>query len=284
VFRDDEFKGKANVVKESRTGSVLETVSWPMYGVLRRTMRRLFWAVLSRTAKGKKIRVRLASGDAFVVRVGDQISRFVYEQGCHEPELASKLMPFIKPGMTVFDVGANIGCYTVLMARLVGPSGSVHAFEINENVIDLLEENIRVSGVNNVTIVRKAVARTSGEAEFLVPGTGDEGEGSLRKSDRYVAASVIKVPTISLDDYVYESGIKSVDVIKIDVEGGEYEAFEGANTLLGRRVKPVIMFEALDTACNSFGITWLDVLENLRSRGYRIHQGDTCNFFATPLE
>lgn len=183
--------------------------------------------------------------------------------------------------MTVFDIGANIGYYTTLMARRVGPEGTIHAFEINENVIDLLEENIRLANVHNVRVVKRAVAKTTGQRDFFVPRAGDESEGSLTKSGRYEAANIVRVPSVSLDDYVAENKITRVGFIKIDVEGAEYEAFEGATNLLSN-AKPAIMFEALDTACMNFGVNWLDVVEKLRSFGYRIHQGDTANFFATP--
>jgi hypothetical protein len=94
---------------------------------------------------------------------------------------------------------------------------------------------------------------------------------------------VVKVKTVSIDDYVHEHGIQRVDCIKIDVEGAEYEAFQGATKLLSSKDKPVIMFEALDSACVNFGVTWYQVVKQVSEFGYRIHQGDTANFLATPL-
>jgi len=266
----------------TRKYSTLEVEPCSVNGFMSRLTKKVSWNVLNRVVKGRKLKARLFSGDPFLVRVGDQISRQIFYQGCHEPQLTSLLLPFIGPGMTVLDVGANIGYYTVLMARRVGPGGIVHSFEINENVLDLLEENIRFANVGNVKIARRAVARTSGEVEFFVPRAGDEAEGSLKKSERYDAANTVKVPSVSLDQYVEENAIKRVHFFKIDVEGAEYEAFEGAKNLLSSKTKPVIMFEALDTACMNFGVNWLDVVEKVKSFGYRIHQADAANYFATP--
>src|SRR5215813_12941567 len=165
-----------------RKYSTLETEPCAVNGFMNRVTKKISWQLLSRVSKGKKLQARLFSGHPFFVRIGDQISRQIFYQGCHEPHLTSLLLPFIGPGMTVFDVGANIGYYTVLMARRVGPAGMVHSFEINENVIDLLEENIRLAKVQNVKIARRAVARSSGQVEFFVPREGDEAEGSLKKS------------------------------------------------------------------------------------------------------
>jgi FkbM family methyltransferase len=266
----------------NRKYSTLDVEPCPINGVVERAARKISWDALNYMVRGKKLKVRLSSGDSFIVRVGDQISRSVFSYGCYEPHLTSLVLPFLKPGMTVFDIGANIGYYTVLMARRVGPAGIVHAFEINEKVIDLLEENVQFANVGNVKIVKRAVAKTTGQREFFVPAAGDEAEGSLKKSERYEAVTTVKVPSVSLDDYIQEKQIEKVDFIKIDVEGAEYEVFEGARNLLSSNEKPVIMFEALDSVCMNFGVNWLDVVEKLKSFGYRIHQGDTANYFATP--
>lgn len=267
----------------NRQCSTLDVEPCPINGLMERVTKKLSWKVFNHVLKGKKLKVRLFSGDPFIVRVGDQLSGEIFYHGCHEPQLTSLLLPFLSPGMTVFDIGANIGYYTVLMARRIGPAGMVHSFEINENVIDLLEENIRSANVGNVKIVKRAVASTTGQRQFFVPHAGDEGEGSLNKSNRYEPSKTVKVSSVSLDDYVEENKIKKVDFIKIDVEGAEYEVFEGAKNLLSSNDKPVVMFEALDTACMNFGVNWLDVVEKLKSFGYRIHQGDAANFFATPI-
>ena len=266
-----------------RRYSTLESEYSPVDGFLKRAMSKVAWQALCQVVPGRKLSVKLASGQSFKVRVGDQVSRMIFENGAYEPQLTSLLLPFIKPGMTVFDIGANIGYYTVLLARRVGHQGAVHAFEINDKVLDVLEENVRMAHLTNVTVVKKAITKTTGEAEFFLPREGDEAEGSLRKSDRYDALSVVKVKTVSIDDYVHEHGIQRVDFIKIDVEGAEYEAFQGATKLLSSKDKPVIMFEALDSACVNFGVTWYQVVKQVSEFGYRIHQGDTANFLATPL-
>ncbi len=269
--------------KMARRYSTLESEHCPVDGFLSRAFSKAAWQALCRIAPGRKLTVKLASGQTLWVRVGDQVSRTIFENGSYEPQLTSLLLPFIKPGMTVFDIGANIGYYTVLMGRRVGPQGAVHAFEINERVLDLLEDNVRIAHLTNVTVVKKAVTKTTGEAEFFLPRDGDEAEGSLRKNNRYDAIKAVTVNTISIDDYIREREISHVDLIKIDVEGAESEAFQGATKLLSSKVKPVIMFEALDSACVNFGVTWYEVVKQVKDFGYRIHQGDTANFVATPL-
>lgn len=281
--RTHAVSGAHELRTSRRSYSTLESEYCPDDGFLKRTISRVAWTALCHVLPGKELSVRLASGQSFKVRVGDQVSRMIFENGAYEPQLTSLLLPLLKPGMTVFDIGANIGYYTVMMARRIGHHGAVHAFEINDKVLSLLEDNIRMANLTNVTVVKKAVTKTTGEAEFFLPHEGDEAEGSLRKSHRYDAVGVLKVMTVSIDDYICEHGIPRVDLIKIDVEGAEYEAFEGAKQLLSSKNKPMIMFEALDSACVNFGVTWDQVVRQVKDFGYRIHQGDTANFLAIPL-
>lgn len=265
-----------------RSYSDLAVEHFRAYGIFRRILAKYCWGLRTRFARGKKITICTASGRRFRIRIGDQISQILYLQGVYEPQLSSFLAPLLKQGMTVFDIGANIGYYSIMMAERVGSHGHVHCFEINKALVDVLTDNIALAGVNNVRIVEKAVAEKAGTASFHVPALGDEGEGSIRESRRYKAEGVVEVETITLDQYVQENGIENVDLIKIDIEGGELLAFNGAQKLLTSKTRPIIMFEALDTACVNFGSTWLDTVELIKNFGYRIYQADTANYIALP--
>src|SRR6266446_1087723 len=158
---------------------------YPINGLINRGLRRLIWPLICRVAARKTFRTRLVNGRPFLIRANDQISKAIFELGCYEPELLSLLLPQVQPGMTVLDIGANIGYYSALLSQLVGPSGKVHAFEINESVIEVLERNIRLTCLANICLVKKAVGKVSGHADFYAPSAGSEMEGSLRESRRY---------------------------------------------------------------------------------------------------
>jgi FkbM family methyltransferase len=130
----------------------------------------------------------------------------------------------LRPGQTVVDVGANIGLMTMLMARAVGPSGKVFAFEPGPRSFYLLQKNIRANGYTNVTAERAAVADNSGETELQVCGTG-ESDNRLRG----VAADprgyyTVKTKVVVLDEYLKG---QRIDFVKIDAQGSEYRILKG---------------------------------------------------------
>jgi FkbM family methyltransferase len=161
--------------------------------------------------------------------------------GTHEPELQESLAPFIKPGLTVFDVGANIGFFAIATGNLVGATGKVVAFEPNPNVCVRLKENLELNGLGvRVIIEQCAVGDFDGTAEFCFALTHQQG----RFSDLpYVpkGAQTIPVPCRKIDSYVASTELIP-DVLIIDVEHAEGRALRGMKSVL-QRYKPLIFIE-----------------------------------------
>lgn len=150
--------------------------------------------------------------------------------GTYERDTVKVLQRLVKPGMTVVDVGACVGFYTLLTARLVGPNGRVYAFEPNPRVFALLCRNIeenRYQGV--VRPIPKAVSNRKGWIQLYIPRHTDE--ASLYSEDPTGAESV-EVETIVLGEFFAEEGWPEVHIIKIDVEGAEVEVLEGMRELV----------------------------------------------------
>lgn len=267
---------------QQRTLSQLPTQTIPVFNRLQRLRASARWTLLERTKPGAIIKARLADGHTMWLKVGDQISHHIFVNGVHESTATSTILPFVTPDMVILDIGANVGYYSLLFAQRTGPRGRVYAFEINPAVLDVLERNVSTSGLDNLETVRLAVSDEDGTVDFFVPKPGDEGEGSLRESTRYDAEQVMQVRATTIDHFLEEHAIDRVDLIKIDIEGGESAAFAGAHRLLSSTHRPIIMFEALDSACANFGIDWLGVLDQVRGYGYVIHQVDGGNFIAVP--
>ncbi len=164
-----------------------------------------------------------------------------YYLGTHEPDLQEGLPRYIKPGMTVFDIGANIGFFAIAAANLVGQTGKVVAFEPNPTVVARLQENVQLNGLaDRLKIEQSAVGDFDGTAEFCFTLTHLQG----RFADLpYVpqGAESTPVPCRTIDSYVASAELVP-DIVVMDVEHAEGRALRGMREVL-RRYKPLVFIE-----------------------------------------
>ena len=160
----------------------------------------------------------------FRMRVDWQLHRsFAY--GSWEPEVVRSIQAHVHSGTRVLDIGAQSGFYSLLLSRLVGPAGTVFAFEPLPANFRILEENLRLNSIQNVMIRREAVSDFSGNTSFDFPR--EEVSliaGPLLASDNL---GTFQVPAISLDEFVRQTG-GPIHFIKMDVEGAETAVLRGA--------------------------------------------------------
>ncbi len=169
--------------------------------------------------------------------------------------------------MTVLDIGANLGVYTILSALKVGPTGAVHAFEPVPQLHDYLSESVRRSGFENVHLNRLGLGDQSGQVSIYCLSSPYGGGHSLAPSPK--PSRQIDARCIRLDDYITEKQVERVDFLKIDIEGGELAAFKGAGSLLSRTDAPMIQCELSDRLCHRWGHQARDVKQYLWELGYR---------------
>lgn len=160
-----------------------------------------------------------------------------YLLGTSEPELQEVFARYVRPGSVVYDVGANVGFYTVLAARLAGLTGRVVAFEPFPATAEAARHNARLNGFAHVTVVESAVADAPGE-EWLATGTGPV--TSRLTPDRSLAGRL--VPVTSLDAFLASSDEPPPDFVKVDVEGAEERVLRGMRETL-RRHRPLVLCE-----------------------------------------
>jgi FkbM family methyltransferase len=144
--------------------------------------------------------------------------------GTYERHMQRLFRERIRPGAIVFDVGANVGFFTLLASKLAGDSGRVYAFEPLPRNLDFLERHVRLNDLANVYVEALAVAATSGEAHFRVAQHASMG-GLAEGGD-------LRVVTASLDDLIASGHVARPDFIKMDIEGAESDALRGAARLL----------------------------------------------------
>jgi FkbM family methyltransferase len=185
---------------------------------------------------------------------------FLY--GTFEISETRLVQALLRPGMTFVDVGANIGYYTLMAARLVGSAGVVHAFEPHAPMRHKLEENVGRNGFENVVLHPEALARETGEVAFYATAwDANQGISSILPGAGRTA--VRKVPSLTLDDFVAGLGPRPVDLIKMDIEGAEIFAIQGGRHALSRADAPPLIFEAAELA---------PVAHELHDLGYKIRR------------
>jgi FkbM family methyltransferase len=165
---------------------------------------------------------------------------------------------YLKPGMTFVDVGANIGSHTVHGARLVMPEGKVFSFEADPDTFKLLAANLRLNGVVNTILFNQCVSDKCGPVVFNVNAN------SARSSLLRPGSSQISLSASTLDRLL-PPGLQ-VDLLKIDVEGGDYLVLKGARKIFESRPPRVVVIEA--TSCKT------EIKDFLLSYGYRLYQFD----------
>lgn len=219
---------------------------------------------------GKKL-VRSRYGFLFNADLIDWLGQYVYVAGTYEPATASVIAKLLKPGDSFFDVGANVGFFTLLAASRVGKTGKVNSFEPVPSVRSSLESNIAVNGFGNVTVHAKAVSNSSGTVVINEGPTDHKGLSSMRPLDS--ASGQHKIDAVALDDIADSLG--KVQLIKIDVEGAELLALQGMTKLL-KRDRPFIVIEFTDSFLKSFGHSDAMLREFLTENGYTLWLiGDT---------
>lgn len=162
-----------------------------------------------------------------------------FAYGSWEPEVVDAVSRVVRPGMRVIDIGAHGGFYALLLAKLVGASGAVVAFEPLPANFRMLKENVAMNGLSNVTIERSAVCSHSGQFQLEVPDVDAAAlAGPMEDSEQTKAMTV---SCVSLDDYFSLQRVRT-DFIKMDVEGAEGDVLEGAKDIL-TLYHPTMMIE-----------------------------------------
>lgn len=137
-----------------------------------------------------------------------------------EPNQTHWFVRTVRPGDTVVDVGANVGYYTILAAKLAGPTGKVYAFEPDPTCVALLRKNVALNGLTNVIIEQKAVSNRPGKLKLFLSTENMGDHRTIDEGNR----NFVEVDAVTLDGYF--AG-KVVNVVKIDVQGFEAIVFDG---------------------------------------------------------
>ncbi len=171
--------------------------------------------------------------------------------------------------MTVFDIGADIGYYSLLLAKLVGPTGLVFSFEPIPKAKWYLDKNIEMNGLDNVRSFDFALFDEPGVACLEAPLTLSK----INLSKKKLSGKDIQVEMKVFDEWKAKGELNRVDLVKLDVEGAELNVLRGMKATLQNQ-KPAILVEVHSQELKSFGFSPSDLIEFLSEFGYQIDPVD----------
>ncbi|MCA1594270.1 MAG: FkbM family methyltransferase [Acidobacteria bacterium] len=206
----------------------------------------------------------------FACDLRDGIAREACFMGYYEPQETALVRALLRPCETFVDVGANWGYYTMLAADLVGVRGRVVAFEPHPALFSLLEKNIAANGLSWVTPLRVAIADREGEMNLAGFDEHGENSGVSRLTSEPVASLPnYRVATRRLEPLLDEQGIGAVDLLKMDIEGGEGLVLPTLGEGFARGRFRHVLLELHPSALGEQGIEPRELIKKILSYGYR---------------
>ena len=211
--------------------------------------------------------IRIPDGRHFKGNLWNMRYRALYWHRTHEPVETEIFRKLVRPGDVVLDVGANIGWYTTLAAKLVG-NGKVFAFEPIDVIANELRQNVSLNKLDNVTVEQMALTDSSGTGDIWLVDT-NWGLSSLRRPNAGPSTSY-SVGLKTLDDWAREKCIESIALIKCDIEGAEMLFLKGATVTI-HRFRPLMLLELNPEALHNFGFKPCDLLRLLSELRYHTY-------------
>ena len=210
--------------------------------------------------------------------------------GTYEMPVQEVLSRYLKSGNVFYDIGANVGFFTIFGAKIVGYGGKVYAFEPEAMNAATLRRNARLNNFAHVTVIEKAVSRTTGvEKLWLTEYCGSHtlapenpkgttvrtlSDNSSQQPESEIPSFLkikesITVNTVAIDDLLQQQEIEPPTLIKIDVEGAEIDVLQGMSRTL-KESKPIVIYEVDDENQEGLSNKRKRVNDFLLSYGYEI--------------
>lgn len=187
--------------------------------------------------------------------------------GVQELPLSAYLFKTIKPGNVLIDAGANIGYFTVLMGALCGPTGKVIAYEANPHLYQILMDNLSINYLHDrITVYTKAVYSKKTTLDFylcsrFMGNSSIYGHGEEYHKHYQDEIQKIKIEAEPLDIFIDK--FPHIDLIKMDIEGGEYQAFLGIEKMIKNNIVKIIVYEQNKTMLQQDYLLLKEFLDNL---------------------
>ncbi len=200
----------------------------------------------------------------------DELQRLMYF-GLYDQAEIDLMKTVLSEGDIFLDIGSNVGYYSLHASSIVGELGQVHAFEPVPENAQKLTTALYNNGIQNTCVNQVAIGETEGTFDLYLgnEGLGDSGWASIVPSKRRL--TVLPVRKKAIDQYLFEKGIRSVQFVKIDVEGAEPEVIAGMSLLLKSENAPDVLCEVNPYLLEKRGLSSTAITQPLASHGYHLY-------------
>ncbi len=199
---------------------------------------------------------------------------FHLRHGEYEGSTTEVLHKCLPPGGVFVDLGANEGYFTVLASRLVGPQGLVIAVEPQSRLQSVITANLEANNCLNVRLIKAVVSSKSQKVNLALSSAINNGSSSLFKHTKYPLPTE-EVQSFTLGDLFAFTEVNRCDLMKMDIEGAEYDSLTGAREVLKRGIIRHMIIEVHDSILERRGLSWSRTHEVILECGYR--STEICN-------
>ncbi|MEY2411393.1 MAG: hypothetical protein QOF48_4063 [Verrucomicrobiota bacterium] len=254
--------------------SLMRAVAQRLPSRLRHRAARFLYDYESGSVRGVNVVVDYA-GDLnlkFLLNTKDIIGWNIFVHGSYERETNRLLREHVKPDDVVIEVGANNGSETVLLGRLVGAAGQVHAFEPIPHVRQQLAVNVMLNELDQqVRLCALALGEKKGDVIFHLMPRSAPNQGNSSKIAFQEASEKLVVPQTTLDLWAAGANLQRLDLLKMDIQGSELDLLRGGVETL-RRFRPIIFTEADTLGDHSLSDLW-HMFNSLDYRVFNVRPG-----------
>jgi len=224
-------------------------------------------SALKKIFRIKREIINLKTGTFYIDRISNFGSQLKLK-GEYESDLKNSIEDILNEGDTFIDLGANEGYFSIIAGKIVGSKGNVIAIEPQTRLQSIIKKNIELNNLKNIRLVQTLITDSAGKEEIsLSPDTNTGSSGVLKKQIYKVDKETVE--SISLEGLMKKMNIELIDLIKIDIEGSEYEAILGSKNLFQSKLIKKIALELHPQFLKKRNLNEAEILDFLLSCGYK---------------
>ena len=176
----------------------------------------------------------------------------------------------VEPGMTIFDIGANIGFYSLVASTKLKNTGKIYAFEPADIPYNQFRKNIEINNLTNVQLMKLGVAEKDGTVSFNI--CDDDAFNSIGSAPMREVKQTLQIEVVAIDSFCAKENISQIDILKMDTEGAEFLILSGGKGVFSSEKAPIVFCEYNRITAKGYENTLNDYEQLLKDYGYQIFE------------